>query len=126
MGISKDHRDRLLTGLIGLAIIFLFVGYSSRPIFFVFILLVNLFALKEFYDLVSISKNSRFVGIVLGIILSGGFFYLEKSGLFACIAGLSFSFCLFKIVTFKNLATQESNLKKHLIGIFVIVFLLPI
>ncbi len=124
MGISKDHRDRLLTGLIGLAIIFLFVGYSSRPIFFVFILLVNLFALKEFYDLVSISKNSRFVGIVLGIILSGGFFYLEKSGLFACIAGLSFSFCLFKIVTFKNLATQESNLKKHLIGIFVIVFLL--
>jgi phosphatidate cytidylyltransferase len=129
MGFSKDHRDRLLTGGIGLAIIFLVVGYSSKPIFFVFILLVSLFALKEFYDLVSISKISRFVGIILGIILSGGFFYLEKPDLFACIAGaciagVGFSFCLLKIVTFKNLANQNSDLEKHLIGIFVIVFLL--
>ena len=129
MGFSKDHRERLLTGVSGLAIIFLVVGYSSKPIFFVFILLVNLFALKEFYDLVSISKISRLVGIILGIILSGGFFYLEKPGLFACkagacIAGVSFSFCLLKIVTFKNSANQNSDLKKHLIGIFVIVFLL--
>jgi len=129
MGFSKDHRDRLLTGVIGLAMIFLVVGYSSKPIFFVFILLVNLFALKEFYDLVSISKISRLVGIILGIILSAGFFYLEKPGLFACIAGaciagVGFSFCLVKIVTFKNSATRYSDLKKHLIGIFVIVFLL--
>ncbi len=84
MGFSKDHRDRLLTGVIGLAIIFLVVGYSSKPIFFVFILLVNLFALKEFYDLVSISKISRFVGIIVGIILSGGFFYLEEAR-FVCL-----------------------------------------
>jgi len=129
MGFSKDHRDRLLTGVIGLAMIFLVVGYSSKPIFFVFILLVNLFALKEFYDLVSISKISRLVGIILGIILSAGFFYLEKPGLFACIAGVGiagvgFSICLVKIVTFKNSATRYSDLKKHLIGIFVIVFLL--
>ena len=124
MGFSKDHRDRLLTGVIGLAMIFLVVGYSSKPIFFVFILLVNFFALKEFYDLVSISKISRFIGIILGIILSGGFFYFETPGLFAFIAGVGFSFCLLKIVTFKNSANQNSDLKKHLIGIFVIVFLL--
>jgi len=124
MGFSKDHRDRLLTGVIGLAIIFLVVGYSSKPIFFVFILLVNFFALKEFYDLVSTSKISRFVGITVGIILSGGFFYLEEPGLFACIAGVGFSFCMVKIVTVKNSANQNSDLKKHLIGIFVIVFFL--
>ncbi|HPD60881.1 MAG TPA: phosphatidate cytidylyltransferase [Thermodesulfobacteriota bacterium] len=124
MGFSNDHRDRLLTGLIGVAIIFLVVGYSSKPIFFVFILLVNLFALKEFYDLVSISKISRLVGIILGMILSGGFFYFERPGLFAWIAGASFSFCLFKIVTFENPVNQHSDFKKHLIGIFVIVFLL--
>ena len=124
MGFSKNHRDRLLTGVIGLAIVFLVVGYGSKPIFFVFILLVNLFALKEFYDLVSISKISRFVGISLGIILSGVFFYFEKPVMFAWIAGAGFSFCLFKIVTFENPTNQDSDLKKHLIGIFVIVFLL--
>jgi phosphatidate cytidylyltransferase len=124
MEFSKDHWDRLLTGVIGLAIIFLVVGYSSRPIFFVFILLINLFALQEFYDLVFISKISRFGGIIVGIILSGGFFYLEKPGLFVWIAGLGFSFCLIKMVTFKNPTNQHSDFKKHLIGIFVIVFLL--
>jgi phosphatidate cytidylyltransferase len=122
MGFSKEHRDRVLTGVIGLVIIFLVVGYSSKPIFFVFILLVNIFALKEFYDLVSLSTISRFVGMILGIILSGGFFYFKEPGLSACIAGVGFSFCLFKILTFKNSVDIKSDLEKHLIGIFIIIF----
>jgi len=124
MGFPKEHRDRLITGVIGLAVILLVVGYNSKPIFFVFMLLLNLFALNEFYALVSISKISRLLGTIAGIILSGGFFYLEEPALFAGIAGAGFSFCLYKIVTFKNQENHYSDLTKHFIGIFVIVFLI--
>jgi phosphatidate cytidylyltransferase len=129
MEFSPDHRDRFITGVIGLAIILLLVGYTSKPIFFVFILLINFFALNEFYDFVPLSKMSRLFGIVAGMVLSGSFFYLDSSGLFvykagACIAGIGFAFCLVKIRSFKNSEKQYSVLEKHGTGIFIIVFLL--
>ena len=124
MEFSKDHRNRWITGVVGIIIVFLVVGYCSKPIFFIFMLLVNLAALKEFYGLVSISKSSRFVGIGLGLFLTSGFFYLKAPALLGLMAGIGFSFCLLNILKFKTTEPLNTDFKKHSIAIFIVTFFL--
>lgn len=110
--------------MVGITISFLVIGYCSKPIFFVFLLLINLVALKEFYSLVSILKISRYIGIALGLSLTSGFFYLKAPALLGLMAGIGFSFCLLDILKFKNPETFNPDFKKHLIAIFIISFFL--
>ena len=124
MKFAQDHRQRVMTGVVGLSITFLVVGYGSEPIFFVFMLVLNLCALKEFYTLASVSKISRFLGMALGLALMGGFFYEDAITLSAFMTGIGFVLCLLNIVKFNNSEVIECDFKKHVIGIFIITFLL--
>jgi phosphatidate cytidylyltransferase len=124
MNSRKDHQDRWITGVVGLTVVLLIVGYGSRPIFFLFLLLIIFLVLKEFYNLVSGNHSSRFLGIILGLTLTGGFFALEKSTLIATMTGIGFFLCLLFIITLQNSETANPDLGKHLIGIFIIAFLL--
>ena len=110
--------------MVGLTVVLVVVGYASKPIFFLFIFLINFLALKELYGLISCNRSSKFLGIALGLSLTGGFFALEKSALFAVMTGIVFSLCFFSVVTFPDSDTSNPELEKHLVGIFIMAFLL--
>ena len=116
----KDHQNRWVTGVGSLTFVLLIVGYGSKPIFFLFILLINFLVLKEFYDMFSHKPGPRLIGIALGLTLTGGFFAFEKPTLIAAMAGIGFCLCLFSILTFQKPKDINSDLEKHLTGIFVV------
>ncbi|MCX8012342.1 MAG: phosphatidate cytidylyltransferase, partial [Desulfobacterota bacterium] len=120
---AKDHRDRVITGLVGLIIVFLVVNYGSKLVFFIFIFLLNFFALREFYHLASINRNNRWLGMGLGIGLTTIFFNLENPAFFGLIFGIVILYCLFQIINFKQPEPISSNFKKHLTVSFIVFFL---
>jgi phosphatidate cytidylyltransferase len=120
----KDHQKRWITGVVGLILILFIIGYASKPIFFLFILLLNFLVLKEYYDLSSCKFNSRFLGIALGLTLTGVFFTLDKSALIGTMSGIVFFLVLFSILKFHGSGNTDTDLEKHLVGIFLISFLL--
>jgi phosphatidate cytidylyltransferase len=124
MNVSKDHQNRLITGVVGLIVVVLIVGYGSKPIFFLFTVLIQILALKEFYALASHKRSSRIVGIVAGVALAGGFFILQKPIVIAAMAGIGLILCLSSLLSFQKSKTFHGDLESQVVGTFVIAFFL--
>jgi len=110
--------------VVGLTIVLLVVGYGSKPIFFLFTLLIIFLVLKEFYDLPSCGTGSKISGIALGLALTGGFYALDKPSLVALMAGIGCLLCFLVITGFQNKKNSTADIEKHFIGIYIITFLL--
>ena len=124
MSFSKDHQNRLITGVVGLIVVVLIVGYGSKPIFFLFMALIQILALKEFYALASHKRSARTVGISAGVALTGGFFILQKPIVIAAMAGIGLILCLSSVLSFQKSKEFHSDLESQVVGTFVIAFFL--
>ena len=70
-------RKRLLTAVAGIPAIVLIVSNSNTCIFFIFILILTILALREFYSM-ALSEDSfigRYIGLVLGCLIPVSVFY---------------------------------------------------
>jgi len=124
MTVSKDHQNRLITGVVGLTVVVLIVGYGSKPIFFLFMVLIQILALQEFYALVLHKSSSKVMGITAGVALAGSFFVLEKPLIIAAMAGIGLILCLFSLLSFQKYQELHNDLENQVIGTFVIAFFL--
>lgn len=121
---SKDHQNRLITGVVGIIVVALIVGYGSKPIFFLFMVLIQTLALKEFYALVTHKRSAKVLGIAAGVALTGGFFILEKPIMIAAMAGIGLILCLSSLVSFQKSKTLHADLEGQVVGTFIIAFFL--
>jgi phosphatidate cytidylyltransferase len=124
MSVSKNHQNRLITGAVGLIVVVLTVGYGSKPIFFLFVVLIQILALKEFYALGSHKPSSQVVGIAAGAALAGGFFVLDKPVMIAAMTGIGLILCLFSLLSFESSEPHHADLERQVLGTFVIAFFL--
>jgi len=124
MSFSKDHQNRLITGLVGLIVVVLIVGYGSKPIFFLFMVVIQILALQEFYALVSHKRSSKAMGIAAGVALTGGFFILEKPIMIAAMAGIGLILYLFSLLSSQKPKALHADLESQIVGTFVIAFFL--
>jgi phosphatidate cytidylyltransferase len=123
MSSLKDHRNRWITGVVGLTIVVTVVGCASKPIFFLFMLLILFFVLNEFYGLGSCSSNSKALGIALGLTLTGGFYFLDHLSLLALLTGMGVFLCIASVVAFEKRPSSEVDLERQLLGTFIITLL---
>jgi len=124
MSFYKDHQNRLITGVVGLTVVMLIVGYGSKPIFFLFMVLIQILALKEFYALVSQKGSSTVLGIAAGVTLAGSFFILEKPLIIAVMAGIGLILCICSLLSFQKPKALHFDLENQVVGTFVIAFFL--
>jgi len=121
---KKDHQNRWITGVVVLTIVLLAVGYSSKPIFFLFTILSIFLVLKEYHDFSSHGRNHPFLGIVLGMALPGGFYFSHKVGLIAIMVGAGLLLCFSSVVQFQKNKTDDFAFQNQLISVFIISFFL--
>jgi len=121
---EKDHQHRWITGVVGLTVVLLAVGYCPKPIFFLFTILVIFLVLKEYYDFSFSDQHHKFLGIGLGLALTGGFYFSQKADLVAIMAGIGLLLCFFSIVQFQNKRTADPDFGNQLISVFIISFFL--
>jgi len=124
MSFSKDHQNRLITGVVGLIVVVLIVGYGSKPFFFLFMVLIQILALKEFYALGSHKRSSKAMGIAAGVALAGSFFILQKPTVIAAMAGIGLILCLCSLLSFQKSKEFHGDLESQVVGTFVIAFFL--
>jgi phosphatidate cytidylyltransferase len=110
--------------VVGITAVVLIVGYGSMPIFFLFVVLIEILALREFYTLVSQTGGSKVTGIAAGVVLAGSFFILEKPLILAVMAGIGLILCLCSVLSFEKPKAFDVVLENQVVGTFVIAFFL--
>jgi phosphatidate cytidylyltransferase len=124
MSSLKDHRNRLITGVVGITVVIAVVGWASKPIFFLFVLLILLFVLNEFYELGSCGRLLKGLGIALGVSLPGGFYFLDPPLVLALLSGAGLLLCLMSVLVFEKRPSSPGDFERPLVGTFIIAFLL--
>jgi len=105
MTTKQDHLRRWITGAVGIAVILGVVGYGSKPIFFLFVLVLLSFVLYEYYVLVGCRGLHRYGGVGLGLFITGGFFFLGNVWILGLLAGMVIGVCLLYLMAFQRPGT---------------------
>jgi phosphatidate cytidylyltransferase len=124
MSTKKDHLRRWITGAVGIAVVLGVVGYGSKPIFFLFVLVLLSFVLYEYYVLVGCRGLQRYAGVGLGLVMTVGFFFLGNSSFLGLLAGIMIVVCLLFLIAFQRGDEPMTVTGRYLVGLLVIAFLL--
>ena len=92
--------------------------------FFLFIAVVLSFVLYEYYALASCDPANRLGGIVLGLVVAGGFFLLHPATVPALLTGIVLVLCFVFLCAFQRGDDPNELIGKHLVGILVIALLI--
>ncbi len=106
-----------------MAVILSLVGYGSKPIFFLFILVILSLVLNEYYVLRGCSPAHRYGGMSLGLVISSGFFFFGAVPVVAMVSGMVILICILFLIAFQEGDDPHVVLEIHVVGLLVITFL---
>lgn len=121
---AKDHLKRWITGAVGLTVIVLIVGYGSKPIFFLFATAIILLALHEYYTIVSSDRIDRYTGLLLGLLLTSGFFVSRGARFPGILSAVVIVLFLLFLAAFLGRKDPHRQIEQHLLGVLGVAFLL--
>ena len=120
------HLKRWLSGLILAPCLILFILYAPGWLFLLFILLLTLLGLREFYalSLPAMAKREKTAGMILGLLIPSALYSRDPRRFIAAMAMILLVLFIWALFSKKEFPIRVDEVSKHLLGHFYIPFFL--
>ena len=118
------HLKRWLSGLVLAPSLILFILYAPPWLFLLFILLLTLLGLREFYALLlpGISQTQRAVGVLLGMLFPLSLYSRDPRCFIAALAFVILFLFIQALFRPEEFPVRIERLSKHLLGLLYVPF----